>query len=192
MGPIDAALKRLKLPNDHPRCDLDLVRLFCLSLHLPDFRTHVPLPLPSPTPPPICNNPLRAPCHTKPQKPRRYSGPPLCQLIDDPLPRNPLIPSPSPPGPRFPAFYSPRNVILLGNLWSPMRSSAPAPQITPSCARLLRYLTSGSLKDVFVEEDAVVRWLATASETLCIAHVRCISSECGKKRRAHEMVHGET
>ena len=30
-----------------------------------------------------------------------------------------------PPGPRFPAFSSSPDMTLLGNLWSPMRSSAP-------------------------------------------------------------------
>ena len=30
-----------------------------------------------------------------------------------------------PPGPRFPAFSSSPDLTLLGNLWSPMRSSAP-------------------------------------------------------------------
>ena len=49
------------------------------------------------------------------------------QTPKDPLPRSPSILSPPPPGLRYcPAFSSSLDMTLMGNLWSPMWSSAPS------------------------------------------------------------------
>ena len=54
-------------------------------------------------------------------------------------------------------------MTLLGNLWSPMRNSAPDHNNLPRAHDFLDALTFGLLEGVFVGKDAFVRRLAPGS-----------------------------
>ena len=129
----------------HPRRNLNLVRLFRFSFPLPVFGrlcffSH-PRGYKSTAPFAYCALPNpRVKCGGTPA-PRDSKNPTiLCHAVCSFF----LLP----PGPRFPAFSSSPDMILLGNLWSPMQSSAPT-TTTSLCARLLRcshiWFTGGRL-----------------------------------------------
>ena len=189
VGPINAALKRPKLPAVTPGAASTL----STSLFLCRFSGAFPLP--SPTRPETCAAPFaycsipgpRAKCGGAPV-PRDAKAP------DDPLLRSPSIIYPFPPAhviprsaalPTQPYFFSfpfpiPKipgfiNVIVVifhcrSLPWEPRPSvhaeQRPRPQHTPRAHRCVETLTSDPLEGVFVGEDAVVRRLAPDSENL--------------------------
>ena len=103
----------------HPRCNLNLVRLFRFSLLLPLIGCIFFFPYPR---------------GHKPTTPFVYYVIPRPRVLQYPVTPNGRRSSATqsvhyfsfPPGPRFPAFSSSPDMTLLGNLWSSMRSSAPA------------------------------------------------------------------
>ena len=103
---------------NHPRCNINLVRLVRFSLPLPVFG--------------------RIFFFLHPRR-HKHTAPFMYHAIPDPaVLQSPMMPNSRrssvtqsvyyfsfPPGPRFPAFSSSPDVTLLGNVWSPMWSSAP-------------------------------------------------------------------
>ena len=108
----------------YPKCTLNLVLLFRFSLSLPLFgrfflflhpRDHKPTA-------PFMHCVV---CCTRPQSQvRRCSSSPRCQIADDSLPSSPSNLSIFPPAHVFSRVLQ-LYMTILGNLWSPMRSSAP-------------------------------------------------------------------
>ena len=102
----------------HSRCNLNLVHFFRFSLPLPVFGhlfTHAAINLQPPS---------RIVLHQTPESSAAVLQYPVMTNSRRSSATQPVHSFTFLPGPRFPVFSSSPDMILLGNLWSPMQSSA--------------------------------------------------------------------
>ena len=122
-GPINAALKRLKLATVTPGVTSTLIAssasLFlcrCLEVFYFSFTHHAAINL----------QPPRTVLYQTPRSSEAVLQSPVIPNSQRSSATRSVHSFSPPPGPRFPAFSSSPDMTLLGNLWSPMQSSAPA------------------------------------------------------------------